>query len=87
MRKGVDKNDLVAIRAQIERELDRSIVKARADDRDFLLSRGFTIREAGELMQKKDKLWSEWREETIAELFAKTLRIAAAPDAPSHSVN
>jgi hypothetical protein len=74
-------------RAAMEREVDKVIAKAREDDRQFLLSQGFTIAEAAELMRKKDHLWHEWRNETVAELYAKALRFAAAPDAPSHSVN
>jgi hypothetical protein len=75
------------LRAQIEREIDDLIAEIRGPDRAFLLSQGFDASEIGELMRLQDYSFRKWRDETVAELYAKTLRFAAAPDAPSHAVN
>jgi uncharacterized protein (UPF0335 family) len=75
------------LRAQIEREIDDLIAEIRGPDRAYLLSQGFDASEVAELMRLQDRRFKKWRDETVAELYAKTLRYAAAPDAPSHSVN
>jgi len=75
------------LRAQIEREIDRVIADVRAEDRGFLLSQGFDAGEVVELMRLQDYRFAKWRDEIVAELYAKTLRFAAAPDAPSFAVN
>jgi hypothetical protein len=67
---------------KLEIEIDRIVADKREEDRDLLLEH-HSAADVERIMRNRDAKWQKWRDETVAELFAKTKRFVSDPRAVS----